>query len=80
MTTTAPELIWEDPTPRRSGEPKWAAIIAELKKHPGKWAIIDRGYTLPATNGYTYLKRAGGECTQRKQNDGTYVMYARMPA
>lgn len=35
------ELIWEDPPAgSRGGRNGWAHVVAELREHAGKWAII----------------------------------------
>lgn len=37
-------LKWEDPPPSNQGpRGKWGAVAAELKAHPGKWALIAEG-------------------------------------
>ena len=78
------DIIWEDPPVPTKG-PKaevWPSVVAQLKKHPGKWAIVKTGYVTTNSAGsmQRYLKQTYRcEETYRKQPDGTYTLYARWP-
>ncbi len=65
------DIVWEDPpTPPAR---RWQPFIAELKRHPGKWAIAR-----------TNLRASGGSPVQGLRDKGLQVRavkvgYARWP-
>lgn len=75
-------IVWQDPPPSRSNTPKWrSAVIAELKQHPGAWALVEPG---KSSGSYAYLwRRKGCEATSRlvRPADGKpcFDIYARWP-
>ncbi len=80
---TGPEIVWEDPPePAVAGRstPKWEAFVAQLREHPGKWAVARAGVR---QNQYgttqKRLKQLGAEATGRADSDGLYTLYARWP-
>jgi hypothetical protein len=83
---SAPEIVWEDPSPAANGHGPggvgvWQAFVAELRKHPGKWAVAypDAEYGAKCSPLGSRLRKLGCEATQRKRADGTYTLYARWP-
>lgn len=79
---TEPDLQWQDPpTSRKAG--KYARIAAELKKRPGKWALINTATTRATTTTIRQGKwpafAPGGtfEAAAAKRPDGKYDIYAR---
>lgn len=78
------DIIWEDPPPRQRGGGRgfdYDGFVAELKKHPGKWAVVRPGgaYSGAFGDAHQRLRRCGCDALQRKQPDGTYTLYARWP-
>lgn len=75
-------IEWEDPPSVGQGRPigtgKWKALAAELREHPGKWALAGT-YSYHNTEGLTKLKNLGCEATSRKISLGEYRLYARWP-
>lgn len=65
MTTTF-EMIWEDPGPARVGRPgdsHLRLVLAELQKHPGRWAKVHES---KANGGQgSWWKKQGCEATTR---------------
>lgn len=74
------EIIWKEPPPAVSSEK--AAILAELKKHPGRWALVQTRYK--STSGTSPWKKLGCEATHRRADttegkSTEYDIYARWP-
>lgn len=73
--------IWkEPPAPAargRKGGTKYAELVAELKAHPGKWALVAEG--LVNRGPADYIRKQGLEVTTRIRQDGKYDVYARGP-
>lgn len=70
------EMIWREPPPVVSSEK--AAILAELQKHPGRWALVQAAYK--STSGANAWKKLGCEATHRRtETPGAYDIYARWP-
>ncbi|KYK00819.1 MULTISPECIES: hypothetical protein [unclassified Micrococcus] len=80
MTTTF-EMIWEDPGPARVGRPgdsRLRQMLAELQKHPGRWAKVHES---KANGGQgSWWKEKGCEATTRRDRErGVTMTYARWP-
>lgn len=80
MTTTF-EMIWEDPGPARVGRPgdsHLRQVLAELQKHPGRWAKVAES---KANGGQgSWWKKQGCESTTRRDRErGVTATYARWP-
>lgn len=74
------EMIWKEPPPAVSSEK--AAILAELKKNPGRWALVQSRYK--STSGAAPWKKLGCEATHRRADttegkSTEYDIYARWP-
>lgn len=81
MTTTF-EMTWEDPGPARVGRPgdsQMRQVLAELQKHPGRWAKVNES---KANGGQgSWWKKQGCEATTRRDRErGVTATYARWPA
>lgn len=74
------DIVWEDPPPSTqggAGTGRLQVILAELQKHPGKWAVThEAARSKMAKDG---LQKRGCETTTRQNGDGTYRVYARWP-
>lgn len=80
MTTTF-EMTWEDPGPARVGRPgdsQMRQVLAELQKHPGRWAKVAES---KANGGQgSWWKKQGCEATTRRDRErGVTATYARWP-
>ena len=85
--TTPEVLIWKDPPNVGRGNPikDWTPIAAELRAHPGQWAIIHTGPYAQCTNlGQTIRKAdaaawrpAGSFQATVQTEDGACQLYAR---
>ena len=80
MTTTF-EMTWEDPGPARIGRPgdsHLRQVLAELQKHPGRWAKVHES---KANGGQgSWWKKQGCEATTRRDRErGVTMTYARWP-
>lgn len=80
MTTTF-EMTWEDPGPARVGRPgdsQMRQVLAELQKHPGRWAKVNES---KANGGQgSWWKKQGCEATTRRDRErGVTATYARWP-
>lgn len=80
MTTTF-EMIWETPGPARVGRPgdsHLRQVLAELQKHPGRWAKVAES---KANGGQgSWWKKQGCEATTRRDRErGVTATYARWP-
>jgi hypothetical protein len=77
-----PDIVWEDPpdTAGRGGGEAIRAFVAELKAHPGKWALW-KTYDSDgsAAGSQQYLKRYYGCEARRRTIDGEHRVYARWP-
>lgn len=77
------DIVWEDPPASTVGRPgfDYDGLVAELKKHSGKWAVARTGgkHTGSFSSARERLMHRGCEAVQRKQPDGTYTLYARWP-
>ncbi|WIK82137.1 hypothetical protein [Micrococcus lylae] len=72
------EIQWEEPPERtrRVERPgKYDAVMAALKEHPGRSAVVHRGKSANTT----WWKKQGFEATSRLQPDGTFKTYACWP-
>lgn len=74
------EMIWKEPPPAVSSEK--AAVLAELKKNPGRWALVQSRYK--STSGTAPWKKLGCEATHRRAEplegkSTEYDIYARWP-
>lgn len=69
---------WEDPPPRSWG--KYAPLVAELERHPGKWAKVSEGLTFrESENARRTLKSYWGcDVARRKINGSGYSLWARI--
>jgi hypothetical protein len=76
------EIVWQDPPTRRQRPGEYEATIAELKKHPGRWALIASDWkTAHAPNAF---RQAGCEITARRNKDTkggvkSFSVFARFP-
>lgn len=73
------EMVWEDPQPRRRpgrGGGVHAQVLAQLKKNPGRWCMVQQAKSSPST---TWWKERGCEATTRTQDDKTVKLYVRWP-
>lgn len=76
------EIMWQDPPTRRQRPGEYESAIAELKKHPGRWALISAEWkTAHAPNAF---RQAGCEITSRRNKDAedgtkSWSVYARFP-
>lgn len=59
MTEDAPKIVWSDPPPseRGSSKSKWDQVASELRKNPGRWALIAAKTT--SGNGLSTMIRKG---------------------
>lgn len=78
------DIVWEDPPDRVRGTPrpsKWNLVVEELKRHPGKWALVATGGEHPGSHGNraARLRSLGCEKVQRRQPDGSFALYERWP-
>jgi hypothetical protein len=78
------DIVWEDPVPPRRGRPPakdWRPFVSELRKHPGKWAVVveKAKYGSSANQAKKHLRALDCEVTGRTQPDGTWTFYARWP-
>jgi hypothetical protein len=76
------DIVWEDPPSSRTGNPRWAAFVDQLKEHPGKWAIAE--VTEKQNRCGTCklrLEARGCETVSRKTSDTPvrWTIYARWP-
>jgi hypothetical protein len=76
--------MWEDPPASQRGRRGWVpAFVAELRKHPGKWArvISPDGRETHGAGTRGNIKRAGCEVTgsQVGVEDGGWRLWARWP-
>lgn len=73
------EIIWKEPPPAVNSEK--AAILAELQKHPGRWALLGKDKSSSAAA--DPWKKLGCEATYRRTNPGEkkpkYDVYGRWP-
>lgn len=75
------EIIWKEPPPAVSSEK--AAILAELQKNPGRWALVQERYK--SSSGTAPWKKLGCEATHRRAEPNPaaksteYDIYARWP-
>ena len=60
-------LEWSDPPPPK----RWASIVLELRRHPGRWARIESDVSeRVAYSASGALRHHECEATVRKQDDG----------
>ncbi|QWY84248.1 hypothetical protein QEO77_gp55 [Arthrobacter phage Zaheer] len=72
------EMIWKEPPPAVSSEK--AAVLAELQKHPGRWALVQSRYK--SSSAAAPWRKLGCEATHRRSESGEkgeYDVYARWP-
>jgi hypothetical protein len=72
------EIIWKEPPPAVSSEK--APILAELQKHPGRWALVQSRYK--SSSAAAPWRKLGCEATHRRSESGKtgeYDVYARWP-
>lgn len=81
-------LKFQDPPQDRRIATQWDEIFEELRKNPGKWALIKEGMNSPATAGNlrrgVYKGSTPGEfeaTTRSREENGKKVVdiYARYP-
>jgi hypothetical protein len=73
------ELQWQEPPERRrqlTRSQELDAIVAQLKAHPGRWALVGKSKQSRVSKGF-YAR--GMEGTTRKRPDGLFDHYARAP-
>lgn len=71
------EIVWKEPPPRtyRGKAGRWVAVAAELRAHPGEWALVATDVT---PNLAQTLKRHGLETAVRGiRNKKAAEVYAR---
>ena len=68
---------WEEPPPTK-GPRSRVGFRAALEANPGKWAVYDRA-AKTRSGSTSFLLGKGLEVTTRKNDDGTYTIYARKP-
>lgn len=72
---------WQDPPPTKAGRSASKHrrdLIAELKKHPGRWALGEE--RAARSSGVSNWKKLGCEATSRTRDDGEgYDIYVRWP-
>jgi hypothetical protein len=81
------KIIWKDPPPAPQRDPRGKhndsmRVVAELRKHPGKWALVETGLQpKPATSTRMRWRRYGCEAEIRTDPNEptTRVVYARWP-
>lgn len=73
------EIVWKEPPPAVSS--KYAAVLGELRKNPGRWALVVPAAT--SSGAYTAWKKLGCETRTARVNPGEskprYEIYARWP-
>lgn len=72
------DIKWQDPPPiRRGGRPSsWNPVGDELKKHPGRWALLWEGARSPST-GIDQCRKLGLKRRTHKRDDGKWDIYAK---
>ncbi|QYC54967.1 hypothetical protein SEA_POPPER_50 [Arthrobacter phage Popper] len=60
------EIIWKEPPPAVSSEK--AGILAELQKHPGRWALVQSRYK--SSSAAAPWRKLGCEATHRRSESG----------
>lgn len=77
---TMTEMVWEDPPPPTTApESSLPALVAELKSHPGKWALVSEDASNRLNSRATYLKQRYGCDAAIRTTDGKSRLYARWP-
>lgn len=74
-----PRIAWFDPTVRRRGvhnDDELRAMVAMLRQHKGKWALVKKTLTKPAGEPYD---RWGMEVSVIKVNHTEWGLYVRWP-
>lgn len=51
-------LVWQDP-PAGNSRTRWPNTFAELRRHPGRWALVATKSTRPAANSTATAIRRG---------------------
>ena len=73
------EIIWQDPPPSISTEK--AEVIAELQKHPGRWALVQQDKS--SSSSAAPWQKIGCQAKAHRKNPGEkvpkYDVYARWP-
>jgi len=75
------DLTWQDPPQSTSGASSkeiWNIVAAQLREHPGQWALVRAAASSPAI-GLPAAQRLGLERTTRKTPDGKWDIYMRAP-
>lgn len=76
-----PEMEWEEPPPKRT---KWDLFVEELKKHPGRSAVVKRDVAHSSSSPVSQLRKMGVEVTTRKTAETDehecWTIWARWPA
>lgn len=75
-------IKWQEPPEEKPGgcrteSRKRDAVVAQLKEHPGRWALVQPG--VKGSSPMTGWKKRGCEATSRKRDDGLTDIYARWP-
>jgi hypothetical protein len=73
--------VWEDPPAVKTskGERVWPGVIAELKRHPGRWARIFECEPDKGSSTATYLRTRYHLELVTRTIDGRRVFFARWP-
>lgn len=83
MDMTTSDIVWEDPPDpgRRRTSRDWAAIEAELRAHPGKWALVWENVKSAGHAGHrrTMFRTMGFDVRSAKRDDGLFNVYVRWP-
>lgn len=73
------EMIWKEPPPAVSAEK--AAILTELRNHPGRWALVQQDRS--SSSAAAPWQKLGCESKAARKNPGEapakYDVYARWP-
>lgn len=77
MPTT--QLVWADPPARadRAARGNVARMVQELKKHPGKWALVSPGQKTPTQAYKRGVQYSGTEWRSVRRDDGQFDLYGR---
>ena len=80
--TLLDKVEFKDPTSSNRGTRRGlsALLIAELKAHPGQWALVATGSGTSPGAATIPFRKAGCEVTQRSTRADGYELYARWPA
>lgn len=71
-------LRWEDPPPCKRVSAETGALVAELKAHPGQWAVIREG-AKSVSSIREALRKHGCDASSRRHEDGSFTLWAQWP-